>query len=357
MMKRFFDRLTIFFFLLVLVGGGVWLSLSDAPLMIEEERRQAAPVPEASYEAFEKGEYIAALDAHFLDRLPCRRALLTLYAHTMQKGFANPRIGDIRVCETTLEKLPPAYDEALLLDNLDTIAHYLSAFLSGKEAYFSLIAHKGHYRGTDSIYTDAWRTIAEDGRFLPVDTAHTLAYDSYYRGDIHVRAECYRDFAVSLGQAMRFEPTAGLFPVDGREAKGTLAAQIPLGDYTDRFMLLYDANGVIASANVYRGESVSGLYRKEPFADPYDVYLGSEQESALLRIENPQCTSGRRLVLFRDSYARALVPYLVGAYSEIVVCDLRTPYRTLSDFSSLYADENTDVLVLVSTYTVLSTRF
>ena len=45
---------------------------------------------------------------------------------------------------------------------------------------------------------------------------------------------------------------------------------------------------------------------------------------SLLRIENPQNTSGRRLVIFRDSFASRLAPLLVEQYARSTLVDIRS---------------------------------
>lgn len=46
---------------------------------------------------------------------------------------------------------------------------------------------------------------------------------------------------------------------------------------------------------------------------------------SLLRIENPQNTSGRRLVIFRDSFGSSIAPLLVEGYSSVTLVDIRYP--------------------------------
>jgi hypothetical protein len=45
--------------------------------------------------------------------------------------------------------------------------------------------------------------------------------------------------------------------------------------------------------------------------------------AAVVTARNPANTSGRRLIIFRDSFASALSPLLLDAYSEIKKIDLR----------------------------------
>ena len=355
-----FQTLTVSFFLLILCGGAILVLTATPPGMIREERRPAATMPDPSPDLLLSGEYVSKAEAYALDALPVRRALYTLYSAVMTKILQNPTVNGIRLESGTLEKTPPAFDSALFCDNLDTVASYLDRFLSGRSAYFALVAHKGHYRARDTVYRDAWEGLVKDGRFLLVETVGTLSYTDYFHTDIHVRPECYGAFAQAIGDVMGFEPTFPDSVIPQLTAGGTLSEQMPLLErygITDTFTRLDDRMGRIAAARVFRGDAVSGLYWDGALDEPYDLYLGRESESALAVIRNPRSESEKRLILFRESFARAFLPYLVSAYREIVVVDLRAPYRMLSGESRLFADDTTDILVMVSTHTLLSTRF
>ena len=65
---------------------------------------------------------------------------------------------------------------------------------------------------------------------------------------------------------------------------------------------------------VYDMEKLNGY-------DLYDVFLSGAQ--SLLRIENPNATTDRELIVFRDSFSSSLVPLLVQDYKTVTVVDIR----------------------------------
>ena len=80
-------------------------------------------------------------------------------------------------------------------------------------------------------------------------------------------------------------------------------------------------------------------------SDPYEIFLSGPK--SLLRIENPNAKTERRLIVFRDSFAASLVPLLAEGYSEITLVDIRYLSPTMLDkFIDLTAQ---DVLFLYST--------
>ena len=63
------------------------------------------------------------------------------------------------------------------------------------------------------------------------------------------------------------------------------------------------------------------MRKKAAGRDPYEMFLSGSV--SLLRIENPQNTSGRRLVIFRDSFGSSIAPLLVEGYSSVTLVDIR----------------------------------
>lgn len=357
-MTRFLNSVTALVFFFILLSGSVYFLLATPPAEIPEERRAASPPPTFDYQSFESGEFLKASEAYLLDAMPYRRNFFSLHTKIFADVLKNPNCHGIREGAWGLEKSPPAYEDDLLLGNLDTIEHYLSRFFEGKRAYAALIPHKGYYTGDKTGYDRAFCAMAAREGLRAIEIADTLTPSDYFYGDIHIRPECYGTFAEKLGAAIGFVPTENLYPSQKFSSRGTLALQFPRERY-DTFLTLYDPEGVIASCEVTSTDgSWQSIYREDLIAgDPYDLYLGGEAGNGILSVKNPMATTKRRLIVLRDSFARAFLPYLVGDYAEIVLVDLRTPYPILSKSELLFADDATDILLLVSTHTLFSTKF
>ncbi|MBQ2824958.1 MAG: hypothetical protein IJF19_01675 [Clostridia bacterium] len=99
---------------------------------------------------------------------------------------------------------------------------------------------------------------------------------------------------------------------------------------------------------IYEGEEVTAydsMYFYEHLNEPdmYPVFLDGNH--SLVKIKNPTAEGGKLLVI-KDSYAHALVPFLAENYSEIVMVDLRYYKESVSDLCE--ANGITDALVLYS---------
>ena len=66
--------------------------------------------------------------------------------------------------------------------------------------------------------------------------------------------------------------------------------------------------------SIYFRENASGL-------DPYDVFLGGA--GPIIVIENERAQSDEELIIFKDSYAHALAPFLAQHFRKVTLFDLR----------------------------------
>ena len=103
------------------------------------------------------------------------------------------------------------------------------------------------------------------------------------------------------------------------------------------------------NCTVYNHETgnTTGIYdwTKLDSRDLYDIYLSGA--AALLTIENPNATTDRELVVFRDSFGSSMIPLLVKDYKTVTVVDIR---YVASDYVGSYVDfHGQDVLILYST--------
>ena len=111
---------------------------------------------------------------------------------------------------------------------------------------------------------------------------------------------------------------------------------------------------LLDACTVYRmdTDSYGPVYDTEKLTskDLYDVFLSGPQ--SLLRIENPNATSDRELVIFRDSFGSSLAPLLVQDYAAVTLVDLRYIPSTMLEGKVDFTEK--DVLFLYST-TILNT--
>lgn len=62
------------------------------------------------------------------------------------------------------------------------------------------------------------------------------------------------------------------------------------------------------------------LFVKQPVGSSYSTFMGGDQK--IVRIET-DVKNGRKLLIFKDSYGNAEVPFFTSSFEEIYVCDMR----------------------------------
>lgn len=92
------------------------------------------------------------------------------------------------------------------------------------------------------------------------------------------------------------------------------------------------------------GKEIDAVYdtAKKNKKDKYAVYFGGNYGEVDIRMKNPD--NDRTLVIFKDSFANSMVPFLMKDYAQIRMIDLRYFKRSVSN----YMEENPadEVLVL-----------
>ncbi|MCR4925792.1 MAG: hypothetical protein K5917_05845 [Clostridiales bacterium] len=89
----------------------------------------------------------------------------------------------------------------------------------------------------------------------------------------------------------------------------------------------------------FQNPSVRSLFVKAYGSNRYCSFLGSDQLIARLETD---VKNGRRLVIIKDSYGNALVPFLTNSFEEIYVVDMR--YFDLNAIKFIKEKNITDVL-------------
>jgi hypothetical protein len=166
-------------------------------------------------------------------------------------------------------------------------------------------------------------TLHEDIAYIRI--FDDLSLDSYYRTDSHWRQEKLFPVVYTLAAGMGFQPDHRPFAEERFEAFfGVYYGQSALNIAPDTMIWLVSEtteNAIVENMEkpgvpfpVYDLSQLSAT-------DPYSLFMCGP--AAVVTAQNPANTSGRRLILFRDSFASALSPLLLDAYSTVTLIDLR----------------------------------
>ena len=175
----------------------------------------------------------------------------------------------------------------------------------------------------------------------------------YYRTDHHwttagalLGYQCYR---AAAGSAV---PAAADYTVERHEGfRGTLYSKVLDPDAAVDAVELYRWDGDTALTVTYDNADHAGCYDLQKLAqkDMYEVFFGGNWP--MVRITGG-AENGRRLLVLKDSYANALLPFAAADYEMIAAVDLRYYLGSLTEL--IQTEGITDVLVLYSTSAFMS---
>lgn len=88
-----------------------------------------------------------------------------------------------------------------------------------------------------------------------------------------------------------------------------------------------------------------------PVGSSYSTFMGGDKK--IVRIET-DVKNGRKLLIFKDSYGNAEVPFYFGSFEEIYVCDMR--YFDLNAVQFIEEKGITDLLFTMCTFSAVGTN-
>ena len=350
------------------IGAGIlaalWLALTGfawfAPAkdISESERRPLEQMPDVTVESIVDGKFMPAFEKYTLDQFPLRdtfrqvKSLFHYYA--LQQSDNN----DIYVSDGYAAKLEYPLKEESVDYAVNKFTFVYDKYLkdTGSKVYMAIVPDKGFYLTQENGYLamdyDAMYAGFREGMpwATQIDLRDTLSYDSYYRTDTHWRQEALLSAAEMICRTM------GVSPFD-RDSFTQTAIQRPFyGVYYGQAALPMEPetlyvmeNEILSQCRVYDAETgkYTDVYNMDMLGskDLYDVFLSGSK--SLLTIENPNASTDRELIVFRDSFGSSIVPLLVKDYAKVTVVDIR--YLSSHVLDKYLEFNGQDVLFLYST--------
>ena len=187
---------------------------------------------------------------------------------------------------------------------------------------------------------------------LPVMQAHNQAY-IYYRTDHHWTTDgaylFYREYMSRLG--LTAVELTDLSPVYVPGFFGTHYNKAKSFNAVADTITYYPIDNVRLALN---DQVYDNLYNQDAFAghNKYAAFLYDNTGLAIVQNVEP-VNGGRRLLLIKDSFANALVPFLTQNFDEIVVIDLR--YFGQTTMSEYLADNAFDEILVMYGFSTFAT--
>ena len=319
------------------------------------ERRPLATFPAINGEAVFSGEFMTNFEKYTLDQFPLRDRFRTVKAVTALYVFGQRDNNDIYIRDGFASKLEYPLNDDSIKYAAERFRFVYDTYMADKDMkiYLSVIPDKNYFMAEKNGYPSIdYEKLISDMRVQTdfaeyIGITQLLELTDYYSTDTHWRQEKITDvaqyLAAQMGVSLSAEYTENQVntPFYG-VYYGQSGLPLPSDD------LYYLDNDVLKECKVYDFET--GEYipvydsEKTKGNDPYEMFLSGSK--SLLTVENPNATTDKELIIFRDSFGSSIAPLLAEGYAKITLVDIR--YISPNILGNFIEFTNQDVLFLYS---------
>lgn len=330
----------------------VTLPEEDRPYS-ENENRYLAGFPKISFESYIDKSAMEGFEEWFSDRIYGRENWIKLKNGT-ERFIGKTEINGVYTVGDQMMQVWTGYDKDFIdlsisainkfTERHSDIPVYFMLAPTSQEIYADLLPKTAPV-GSQTELKDYCR---ENMTCYTIDIFRLLKNNSdsyiYYRTDHHWTSYgayiAYTEAAKSLG--LQSEPLSS-FDIEHASSsfRGTLYSKTLDDSITPDVIDYYHFNGgrsePTLTINTGAGEETyDSLYLREylEVKDKYSSFMGAN--SPMMTVTSGDNQNGPSLLIFKDSYAHSLIPFLANHYSKITVLDLRyinAGYSTLVDVS------------------------
>lgn len=341
----------------VIFGLSLYAWFKPETLYSDSERRALKRFPELSSESVLTGHFSQDFESYTQDQFPFRDVFRTIKANAAYKLFQKSENNDLFIKDNMIFKLEYPLNEPMLDYAINKFEAIYNTYLKDSKAnvYFSIIPDKNYYlKGSDGLkldYAQLFSTMIQGTPFMEyIDITELLTLSDFYRTDTHWRQEAITDVAEGLLQSMDtpFDheytvqtldtPFYGVYYGQSAMHIEPDTIQILTNEMLEHCEIISYNTGMPTRIPMYDLEKAKGK-------DAYELYLNGAD--AFIEINNPNATSDKELILFRDSFGSSLAPLLTSGYKKITLVDIR--YIQSSMLGNLIDFNNQDVLFIYST--------
>ena len=338
-------------FICIIIGIFILNIISQDIEISTSERRKLAQIPKISISNLKQGTFTDDFENYAMDQFILREEFRSIKTYMQLDVFKQKDNNSLYIYDNYIIK-QEKLNEKSVENAMKKIENIYDKYLNGMDVYYSIIPDKAYfttsakdYIGIDYEKMKEYIQTSKDITYI--DIFETLDIEDYYKTDTHWRQEKLSRAVDKIAKEMNFKERLNQNYISKQidDFYGVYYGQLAYNMEPET--ITYLTNDVIEAAEVYNYETdkITGVYDLQDNMDKYDVFLfGAE---ALLKIANPNATTEKELIIFRDSFGSSLVPLLIEAYSTITLVDIR--YINSSELDKFIDFENQDVLFLYST--------
>ena len=351
-MKKY---LSLFLVLALWLGLTAYAWVKPADEFSDSERRPLEQFPELSVETILSGRFMADFADYAVDQFPLRDSWRTLNAWLTYYGLGQKDNNGIYLHDGYAAKMEYPMNNQNIAYAMARFADLYEMYLGDVEdIWFVAVPDKSYYMAQDAgvLSMDYEALFAQLRAELDwaefIDVTDCLTKESYFRTDTHWRQEHLLPVVQKMGQVMGIEVPADYQVKLATDTfygvyYGQAALPMPAEDLN---WMVWEGMEEVAVHSLDTGV-IGGVYDESKLSskDPYESYLSGNM--AIQVVENPNASSDRHLVVFRDSFGSSIVPLLTRSYARITLVDTR--YVSPSAVGQFVDFEGAEAMFLYST--------
>ena len=334
--------LTISFIIMLLIFLFI---ISDKKDFSDTENRNLRELPSFSFERLKSGDFISEFEEYLADHFPFRNEFMFLKTSVL-KFIGQEKIGELYLAEDgyLLEEYNVKPSNTKI--PIKTLNRFYDELPEGTKMNLMLVPtsveiynEKLPKFSTNTSQKDVIDFVYDNIKFGGVDVYNVfdILKDNlklYYKTDHHWTTLGaylgYLSYIVSIGG--EFSEAPGFEKVT-EEFYGTFYSKLIDNTLeTEEMYKMKDDDMKYIVKNVATNEVTNSLYEEKWLneKDKYSYFLGQNQ--ALLEIENKSNQNGKKIVVIKDSYANAMIPFIARDYQYVSVIDPRMYKLKISDY-------------------------
>ena len=355
-MEKKRNRIYVIAFAILFFGMTAFAWFKPADDFSATERRPLDQFPTLSVETIFNGKFMGEFEEYTLDQFPLRDTFRSIKAMMHLYVFGQSDNNKVYMADGYVSKMDYPLSDKAMNNAINKYQRIYEKYIKGSDAkmYYSIIPDKNYFLAKQNGYLaydyEKMYTYMENGlsNMTYIDITDLLSVEDFYYTDTHWKQECILDVAKRIGSKMG---------VDLVEEYKTISLEIPfygvfygqLGLPVEPDKLTYLNHKSFRYCTIINHENGKEIpmYSMEKAAgrDGYEMFLSGSL--SVITIENPNATTDKELVVFRDSFGSSLVPLLVEGYAKITMLDVR--YLNEAMISNFVSFDNQDVLFIHST--------
>lgn len=319
------------------------------------ERRPLDKFPALNKETILNGKFMSEFEDYTLDQFPFRDSFRSIKSINHLYVFRQKDNNDVYIADGYVSKIDYPLSEKAMNNAIKKFESIKKTYIDGTDAkvYYSIIPDKNSFLASKNGYPAySFEDMKEymskhitDMNYI--DIYDLLSVSDFYYTDTHWKQESIIDVAKKISNEMGVNLELEYEKVTlNNSFYGVYYGQLGLPINPDK--ISYLNNEIFEECIIFNHETGKEIpmynMDKANGIDPYEMFLSGS--ISVITIENPNATTSKELVIFRDSYGSSLVPLLVEGYSKITMIDARYINERMIEY---YVDfDKQDVLFIHS---------